>query len=76
MADEIISVFNFRGRDVRTDVGDDGEPLFCGTDVARVLGYAVPKDAISAHCKGAVKRRTLKDRIAMSTKWYRKAIDS
>lgn len=33
--------------------------LFCGSDVAKALGYARPNDAISAHCKGAVKRRTL-----------------
>lgn len=33
--------------------------LFCGADVAKALGYARPNDAISAHCKGAVKRRTL-----------------
>lgn len=33
--------------------------LFCGSDVAKALGYKRPKDAVSAHCKGAVKRRTL-----------------
>ena len=33
--------------------------LFCGSDVAKALGYSRPKDAISAHAKGAVKRRTL-----------------
>ncbi len=38
---------------------ENGKVLFCGNDVARALGYKVPKDAISAHCKGAVKRRTL-----------------
>lgn len=33
--------------------------LFCGNDAAKALGYKRPKDAVSAHCKGAVKRRTL-----------------
>ena len=33
--------------------------LFCGADVAKALGYVRPKDAIAAHAKGAVKRRTL-----------------
>ena len=43
---------------VRT-IDEDGTVLFCGSDVAKALGYASPKDAISAHTKGAVKRRTL-----------------
>ena len=36
----------------------EGKPYFCGKDVAGALGYAIPKDAIAAHCKGAVKHRT------------------
>ena len=42
--------------EIRT-VEEDGKVLFCGSDVARALGYKRPKDAISAHCKGTVKRR-------------------
>ena len=37
----------------------DGEPWFVARDVAHTLGYRIPKDAISAHCKGAVKRSLL-----------------
>lgn len=33
--------------------------LFCGVDVAMALGYAKPRNAISAHCKGALKRGAL-----------------
>ncbi len=40
-------------------LNENGRELFCGSDVAKALGYARPKDAIFAHCKGAVKRRTL-----------------
>jgi len=36
----------------------DGEPLFCGSDVAKALGYARPNDAISAHCRATVKHST------------------
>lgn len=43
---------------VRT-IEENGEILFCGSDVAKALGYRRPKDAINAHCKGAVKRRLL-----------------
>lgn len=43
---------------VRT-IAENGKVLFCGSDVAKALGYRRPKDAITAHCKGAVKRRLL-----------------
>lgn len=43
---------------VRT-LDDDGMILFCASDIATALGYARPKDAVAAHCKGTVKRRTL-----------------
>lgn len=43
--------------EIRT-IKKNGKVLFCGSDVAKALGYKSPKDAISAHCKGAVKRRT------------------
>ena len=33
--------------------------LFCATDVAKALGYANQRDAVSRHCKGVVKRDTL-----------------
>ena len=28
---------------------EDGRTLFCGSDVAKALGYARPNDAIAAH---------------------------
>lgn len=30
----------------------DGKVLFCGSDIAKALGYVRPADAISSHCKG------------------------
>lgn len=54
-----VQVFN------STDFGSvrtleiDGKPYFVANDVARALGYSVPKDAISRHCKGALKHRYL-----------------
>ena len=38
---------------------EDGKPLFCATDVAKALGYSRPKDTVTAHCHGAVKRRLI-----------------
>ena len=47
-----ISTFNnSEFGEIRTIQNDSGI-LFCGSDVARALGYARPADAISAHCKG------------------------
>lgn len=43
--------------DIRT-VTENGKTLFCGSDVARALGYKRPNEAITTHCKGTVKRRT------------------
>lgn len=43
---------------VRT-LEEDGKVLFCGFDVARALGYEKPRNAIAAHCKGALKRGIL-----------------
>ena len=44
--------------EVRT-IEENGKVLFCGSDVAKALGYAKPQNAIAAHCKGALKRGIL-----------------
>lgn len=44
--------------DIRT-VEIDGKPYFVANDVAKSLGYKRPADAVTAHCKGSVKRRYL-----------------
>lgn len=43
---------------VRT-VDVDGKIYFVANDVAKALGYSVPKDAVTRHCKGALKQRYL-----------------
>lgn len=42
--------------EVRTLEEEDGKVLFCGSDVAKALGYAKPQNAIATHCRGALKR--------------------
>jgi anti-repressor protein len=54
---DLISM-QFEGTAVRI-VDVDGEAWFVGADVARVLGYQRPNDALQQHCKGAVKHRPL-----------------
>lgn len=43
--------------EVRT-LEENSTVLFCGSDVAKALGYSNPRDALSRHCKGVVKRDT------------------
>ena len=42
---------------VRT-IDENGKELFCGSDVAKALGYKNPSKALSDHCKGITKRYT------------------
>lgn len=37
---------------------ENGKPLFCGSDIAKALGYGNAPDALSRHCKAIVKRDT------------------
>jgi anti-repressor protein len=48
-----IQVFNFNSNSVRVVVRE-GEPWFVAKDVAEVLGYNNPRDAIREHCKHAI----------------------
>ena len=53
-----IKIFeNERFGTVRT-LEEDGRTLFCGSDVAKALGYTNPRKALSDHCKGVTKRDT------------------
>lgn len=52
----------FENRDfgrVRTLLDADGQILFCGSDVAKALGYVNTRKALIDHCKGVTKRDTL-----------------
>lgn len=39
---------------IRTII-DRNKVLFCANDIAKALGYKIPKDAVKQHCRGAVK---------------------
>lgn len=51
-----IQIFNNPDFGTVRTLEDNGVILFAATDVAKVLGYSNPYDAISRHCKGVVKR--------------------
>jgi prophage antirepressor-like protein len=44
--------FNFNGSDIRIITDGQGEPWFIAKDVADLLEYANPHEAIRTHCKG------------------------
>lgn len=44
---------------VRTLKEKNGRVVFCGSDIAKALGYRNVSDALIRHCKGIVKHDTL-----------------
>ena len=52
-----LQIFNNEAFSQVRTIFEDSIALFCASDVAKSLGYKSPKDAISVHCRGAVKRR-------------------
>ena len=54
-----IQIFNNEEFGELRTIVESGKVLFVAIDAARMLGYARPADAITAHCKGSVKRRVL-----------------
>lgn len=53
-----LQIFNNEefGKIRTTKIND--KPYFVATDIANALGYTNPRDAVSRHCKGVVKRDT------------------
>lgn len=50
-----LQIFNnTKFGEIRT-IEENGTVLFCGSDVAKALGYSNTRDALSRHCKGVVK---------------------
>lgn len=50
-----LKLFTFEGSEVRT-LTIDGDPYFVGKDVAEILGYANPRDALAKHVDKEDKR--------------------
>ena len=61
-----IIPFTYENTNIRTIMTEDDTPLFCGKDVAAVLGYANTKDALSRHCHGVVKHYPIVDSLGRS----------
>lgn len=57
MGNEVTIFSNEEFGNVRT-LQEGDKILFCGSDVARALGYSNPSKALNDHCKGVTKRYT------------------
>ena len=53
-----IKIFNNPDFGAIRTIEEEDNILFCGSDVAKALGYSRPRDAIAAHCRYTVKRST------------------
>mgnify|MGYP003304188054 CR=1 FL=1 len=51
-----IQIFNSAEFGSLTILDIDGKPWFIGNEVATMLGYSNPRDALSKHCRGVAKR--------------------
>lgn len=56
---QTITNFTYEGTNIRTITTEDGTPLFCGKDVASILGYKDATNALKLHCRGVVKHHPL-----------------
>jgi anti-repressor protein len=54
-----IIPMNYEGQEIRTIIDESGDTMWVAKDVAVILGYKRPNDAIQQHCKGAAKHRPL-----------------
>lgn len=50
-----MEIFNHQEFGSIRVLNENGTLLFCGTDAARALGYAIPSKAVNTHCKGVSK---------------------
>lgn len=59
----ILSFTYEANANIRTITTEDGTPLFCGKDVASILGYKDTTNALKLHCKGVVKHHPTIDNL-------------
>lgn len=58
-----IITFTYQNTNIRTVTTDDGTPLFCGKDIASILGYKDTTNALKLHCHGVVKHHPITDSL-------------
>lgn len=53
-----LQIFNNNQFGQMRTITENGNTLFCGSDVAKALGYVNPSKALNDHCRGITKRDT------------------
>lgn len=61
-----ITIFTYENTNIRAITTEDGTPLFCGKDVASILGYKDTTNALKLHCRGVVKHHPIVDSLGRS----------
>ena len=61
-----ITIFTYDNTNIRTVTTEDGTPLFCGKDIASILGYKDATNALKLHCRGVVKHHPIVDSLGRS----------
>ena len=61
-----IITFAYNNTNIRTVTAEDNTPLFCGKDVASILGYKDTTNALKLHCRGVVKHHPIIDSLGRS----------
>ena len=61
-----ITIFTYENTNIRTITTEDGTPLFCGKDVASILGYKDTTNALKLHCRGVTIRYPIVDSLGRS----------
>ena len=61
-----ITHFTYENANVRVTTTEDGTPLFCGKDIASILGYKDTTNALKLHCRGVVKHHPIVDSLGRS----------
>lgn len=52
-----LQIFNFNKQEIRSLLVNE-KPMFVGSDVAKILGFKRPSDALKQHCRYTVKHST------------------
>ena len=57
MSNTEVQIFRFKETAEIRAFMESGKPMFVANDIAKALGYKIPKDAVNRHCKSAVIRQ-------------------
>lgn len=52
-----ITIFTYENANIRTITTEDGTPLFCGKDIASILGYKDTAVQLGTHTGSTLHRR-------------------